>query len=521
MEKKNKISNNETAISNPFDKMHKYLCKVSDIIGFKKLQYHIHEIVTQIVIFYEIYHESDHGIEIEKLSPAQIHVAFKEDITRIKKFNRFLKNVLPEDLKLDNKLFTQIRANLIPTSRIPMPKQKSILNFLEDKDQIILLDQEQEKIARKIGSGHRLTFGVAGSGKTVMLLARARFLALRHSNWNILILCYNRYLSKYLSNSIEPSDYDALIQIETFHAWARNYIRNVSDEYNHKYIAAERKAKQKHDLDNFFSSIVPELFQKAFNDNSESSLKIYDAILIDEAQDFDKNWIKCVMKTLNPKTNSLFITCDGLQGIYAQKHFQWKDVGIKAVGRTKYLRKSYRNPIEIGKLAQKTITPKIQELISKLDEFLPTEAYLGIHGQVELIISNSRDEEYDQIMKKIKSYRSSNKGNILILFYRNWKKRSYKNLFFDKLKDNNLSWMELDYFSEKMNQIFIGTFHGSKGLEADTVIIPKLDDYNEQTQQLLYVGITRAKRKLLLSASKKTRLIESFQQEIDSNFLIT
>jgi superfamily I DNA and RNA helicase len=36
-----------------------------------------------------------------------------------------------------------------------------------------VLDRRQENNARKIGEGHRIIYGVAGSGKTVLLIARA------------------------------------------------------------------------------------------------------------------------------------------------------------------------------------------------------------------------------------------------------------------------------------------------------------------------------------------------------------
>ncbi|MBP9944891.1 MAG: NERD domain-containing protein, partial [Vicinamibacteria bacterium] len=39
------------------------------------------------------------------------------------------------------------------------------------------MDLEQERHARTLGAGHRLLFGVAGSGMTIVLLARARFLS--------------------------------------------------------------------------------------------------------------------------------------------------------------------------------------------------------------------------------------------------------------------------------------------------------------------------------------------------------
>ena len=40
-----------------------------------------------------------------------------------------------------------------------------------------VLDAQQEQAARSLGSGHHVVFGVAGSGKTVLLLARARLIA--------------------------------------------------------------------------------------------------------------------------------------------------------------------------------------------------------------------------------------------------------------------------------------------------------------------------------------------------------
>jgi len=41
---------------------------------------------------------------------------------------------------------------------------------------LVVLDRRQENNARKIGEGHRIIYGVAGSGKTVLLIARAKWL---------------------------------------------------------------------------------------------------------------------------------------------------------------------------------------------------------------------------------------------------------------------------------------------------------------------------------------------------------
>ncbi|MBO0753927.1 MAG: NERD domain-containing protein, partial [Bradyrhizobiaceae bacterium] len=59
-----------------------------------------------------------------------------------------------------------------------------------------VLDLRQERSVHLLGDGHRIVYGVAGSGKTVILIARAR-LAAEDPAKRVLILCYNRVLAAY------------------------------------------------------------------------------------------------------------------------------------------------------------------------------------------------------------------------------------------------------------------------------------------------------------------------------------
>lgn len=67
-----------------------------------------------------------------------------------------------------------------------------------------VLDREQELTARAIGDGHRILFGVAGSGKTAVLLSRLRLLHYLEPDRRILLLCYNRSLAAHLSHLLGP-----------------------------------------------------------------------------------------------------------------------------------------------------------------------------------------------------------------------------------------------------------------------------------------------------------------------------
>jgi len=66
---------------------------------------------------------------------------------------------------------------------------------------LAVLDLRQERNARAIGDGHRIVYGVAGSGKTVLLIARAKMLA-EDSDKRILVLCYNRLLAQHLQAAL-------------------------------------------------------------------------------------------------------------------------------------------------------------------------------------------------------------------------------------------------------------------------------------------------------------------------------
>ncbi|MFX0030154.1 MAG: ATP-binding domain-containing protein, partial [Candidatus Hermodarchaeota archaeon] len=60
--------------------------------------------------------------------------------------------------------------------------------------------------------------------------------------------------------------------------------------------------------------------------------------------------------------------------------------------------------------------------------------------------------------------------------------------------------------------LVIGTLYGSKGLESNIIIIPEVNTYkSDKERQLLYVGITRSRNKVILSANKSTDLIKALK----------
>ncbi|TFG04245.1 MAG: hypothetical protein EU536_05000, partial [Promethearchaeota archaeon] len=494
----------EKPINNPFTQIYQYFRTITNT--FSNLP-NIHCPIHPCLIFSNISKLTECGNAIQGMKPSRILTLYKEDLTNYKTFGKTLLEFIPHNYALSPNQYKLILGNLVPTSRLPTYRQTKLSEIIADFDQLQLFDKEQEYLAHNLGAGHRLFFGVAGSGKTVLAVARARHFAQTHPDWRILLLCFNTILAKYLYQLLNPLDYQADITVVNFHKWAKDIILSAGPQYQQLY--RQKQAEHGQDLNLFFSDYVPQLLLQLV---SEQHLRKYDAIIIDEAQDFNPSWFETILRLLNPETNSLLITCDGVQGIYERKKFHWSDVGIEARGRTKYLQKAYRTPEKIGIAANRVLPPEILARIGTEEEFLATQEYIRAGGEVELIIRESRLAEYTSLIERIKANYDRRQSS-LILFRKNMQKLNYNHPFFSLLQDYGLQWADLSSWSKLSNDLIIGTPHGTKGLESDVVFIPELDTYSRPSdRQLLYVGMTRALRGLVMSANHETNLIKDLKR---------
>lgn len=196
---------------------------------------------------------------------------------------------------------------------------------------LAVLDLRQERNARAIGNGHRIVYGVAGSGKTVLLIARAKLLAEAPEN-RILVLCYNRLLAQHLRTAL--SSYPG-VTVKSFHSWGVSCGVSFSDGEDDNAYGQRLLARMR----------------------SEARLcGQFDAVLIDEAQDWPCSWFQCAKLALKePESGDLLIVGDGSQSVYRKRDFTWAEAGIHAVGRAinkKFdLTRNYRNTVEMLRVA--------------------------------------------------------------------------------------------------------------------------------------------------------------------------
>ncbi|KGM98318.1 DNA helicase II [Clostridium novyi A str. 4552] len=453
-----------------------------------------------------------HGVIFTKITRNQFNfegvldeksVIFQDELNLIEKnqdkdmLTSKLQDMIP--IKFD---FDELKLNTIDRIRGNLFKE---VKLSKDNDEIFkVMNLEQEKYAKGLGYGHRVIRGVAGSGKTVVLICRARYLKEVHKDWNILVLCYNKTLAAFLRKSINGDEKDSKVDVIHIHG----LINKISKEFGMKTAIYDNQVTEN------ISKITDEMLQK---------LNKYDAILIDEGQDLEAEWLQFIVKNLRDREYShLLLASDGAQNLYSRK-YTLKSVGIKAVGRTVIMRENYRNTKEILKLGNDLLLDhEVNNNNEDENEFIIEANSVLRSGQIPNVIeANSFDEEVGNIIKGIKDFKDKGLeyGEIAILYpYGKYKGLEYVKIIKEKLKEASIDYdiLNKDYnkyeFKYDKDRVKISTIYSAKGLDFKAVFICGINDglmkRKEESKKLLYVGITRARDILNVTYSVKNELTD-------------
>ncbi len=361
-----------------------------------------------------------------------------------------------------------------------------------------VLDIEQEQVARSLGDGHHVLFGIAGSGKTVLLLARARMLAERDAAAKILILCYNKALAGALAAPFAEEPELRNVEVRHFHSWA-----------------ARKTGLRKRDDESFeaFEGRMVAVLLGGIEHFAESEK--YDAILIDEAHDFDPDWFRCATGLLKGgEQGDLLIAVDGAQSLYERGgSFTWKSVGVRASGRTRRLSRNYRNTKQILEFAwQVAQSPVVAEESETHVRVLPTKA--SRHGLPPRYRgAETIAQEHEIIARIVADLRALGLADrdIAVLYPRREGNR------IDRLCRRLREGGEVCWVSNESDRdggvrslqkpgLRLLTIHAAKGLEFPAVIVTALDQLPGPFEpdvvrdaNLLYVGLTRAMDHLIVT----------------------
>jgi hypothetical protein len=469
------------------------------------------------------------------------HIIFQKEVRNQTTFIKRLYSNLPELAEpLSAEMQLAVRRRLREENTLDAPGGKDGLlpgilpeGMIEYADKlapdVFAVDVEQEELAKDLGGGPRLMRGIAGTGKTLIMLMRAKLLASnaesKQQKSRILVLCWNVSLANYMRQAFDSiniplqtkahadiSSRDG-IPIMHFMEFARQLVKSHPESYYFPRSSDD-------DFENLVSQRLAELKIK---ENEK-----YDVIIVDEAQDLKDEWLKFLFEALlkgdEPKQKNLILAADDAQRVYKSRSFSWESLGIPMKGdRSSILRKIYRNSARVWGFAGFLLgdIKKYYDESSQL-QFTPKR---GVDPQ--LVECNSLEEQIEYCVKDIKNIGKNGYSwrNVLVLY----NGKSYKGYplidrLMQQLKKENIP---CDWITENMeakstflmgrDSVKISTALSAKGLDSPKVIILNAEsfggsDNDVDETKLMYVALTRAREELTILHTGQKGIVPELQK---------
>ncbi len=457
-------------------------------------------------------------------------------------------------------------AELDELRGVLFPEIISIQKDRGGREKKIILDRYQEQVARKVAnSGHSIVKGVAGSGKSLVLCSKALLIASEFPTWKILVTCFNVSLARqlrYYIDSFRQREHTSLgnIEIVHFHGLCGSLFRKHGVEFprfdrkkalSSTELASLSDDEQEKKLDDEDSYLVGEALQRIGRD---CNVERYQAILVDESQDFHPSWLKSLQLFLDAKTNFLLLTVDPNQKIYPRS-FTYKSAGINVTGgrkRSMRLPIGYRSTNEIILPASKLVVNSdwdrfYKDFVEDEGELLPADIIGRPQGRAPRLEVKS---DYTDICSTIASdikrklgegYKLSDFAVLYLVKNSGIAKTKQKNVEFGHridyvqgirkalaaqhiadfwLSENRETKRSFDQFRDAVT---ISTTFSAKGLEFEVVYLVGLELYpwemrnKRENASLLYVAMTRAKSELYMFSTKSTPYVKDIKSTLEED----
>ena len=372
-------------------------------------------------------------------------------------YRQFEKELISLGKQLPKKLSAADANDIALTLRPIVECTVPLKSFLaQSEEDIINFTEEQLECLDDIYDNSRVVVsGGAGTGKTLLAIEDAKRTA--ETKERVCFLCYNKNLASYIRLNIDKDNID-VYSIDSFFV---HYCKNILKE---EFIDVGSNDKNE-----YYRELLPEQMLMALSIQD----KKYDKLIV-----VDK-----ILKNGLIDGNFTFYGDFALQAIYLNA----PDLSLLnnyAYYTNKKLKKNCRNTKNIG-----------EELI-KITGY-PQDSYrLQIVGEpVEFIPYSDRQEECDKLIGALRQLKEKGiKNNEIVILSPNIRIKSVVN-------DIDPNKYLICNYGENLieNMISFSTIHSYKGLESKIVVLVDIEDYSKTN--LLYVGISRARSKLIVLES--------------------
>ncbi len=240
--------------------------------------------------------------------PSSPKIIFEDDLTEKKLRKKLFSNYIPQEIHIKD----YERARGILSGGDTLSDFEDMPDRVDNKRDLVFktkkgikkLDRYQEEIGFQIPPGPQQIRGVAGSGKTILLAMKAARMHLNNPDWDIVLTYSTRSLRETILESINRfyakfsgGDKPNWDKLKLLIHWGgeeagEGLYYNICQQINKDHINLTEARELCEEDEAPFEYCCNELLE-------EYELpEIYDAILIDEAQDFGSNFFNMCFEVL-------------------------------------------------------------------------------------------------------------------------------------------------------------------------------------------------------------------------------
>ena len=432
-----------------------------------------------------------------------------------------------------NSLDEKAISNIFPESSrrssfyLNEEKAKDLRSWLIEPDfvaaqrrPLVLDDKQRNLVLTRTKSGYRRIKGPAGSGKSLVLAARASELASEGKSvaavtYNITLLHYLRDLCVRWKPKGKPTFQN--ITWVNFHLFCRRmciragYKENYDAVWKSHFDTADNEEREdavKQDLENVLANKVPALMLSLFGDGIPDSIPPFDAILVDEGQDFLPAWWN-VLRLFARKNAELLLAADSTQDIYGSWS-RWTDqalVGAGFPGGTwASLETSYRLPNAVIPFVKEFASIYMPRIQVDLPNPKPQQEFDYEPTSLRWVQCNkevAHEVCAAEIRRQVVHGETANLAFPEVIFL--CSNTSFGRGVVEVLNDKGIKCLNTFHENKRLSKkqkmsFFMGdarvkatSLHSFKGWESRSLVIYVASSGSDQARALLYTGLTRLK----------------------------
>ena len=408
---------------------------------------------------------------------------------------------------------------------------------------IAFLHPSQQQLATGDFSGPVKVTGGAGTGKTVVAMHRARYLA--RQGKKVLLTTYVKTLCENIKRNLDllcTPEEKALITVSTVHAQAlklatskgkrlepvqKSYLRSLVETAHfpscpldptmlltewesviqdqgitrwEQYKKASRagrgfslSAKGREQIWPIFERMLKTLEAEGKAEWSSICLQArefvtsgvvespFDAVVVDETQDLRPQEIRLLAALAGKGRNALMLVGDGGQRIYGSK-FSLKGLGVNVQGRSHILRINYRTTEQIRRFADRLIGDSGDDLDGGLEKRKGTVSLLkGPHPVLHA--AKTQAQQWKYVSREIKRMKKEGLSlNEMAIFSRT---NADLQTIQEALTRNKVKSQIIQKEGVEGDGVRLGTLHRAKGLEFKAVFVVNVSDEQVPQRSLL------------------------------------